>query len=238
MSNTYGLAFIDDETLRVEVKKVVDKAMAAAVEGEKNLYSNVVDPFSAVFDAMRQEVSLSDWIEQEKARQVQKTLQNAIGDFHQAILGKIGDWEDLHVGGVVDIRSKNNRVIAEVKNKFNTTKGSDQKTIYDNLESRLNGDYKGYTGYYVEIIPKSKHAYDKPFTPSDNVAKKRRPKNDYIRKIDGRSFYALVTNQEDALDQLYQVLPTVIADVLGNTASIVINDSLYESLFKKAYPFS
>jgi len=48
------------------------------------------------------------------------------------------------------------KIIAEIKNKYNTTKGADKKTLYDNLELALLNKYKGYTGYYVEIIPKGK----------------------------------------------------------------------------------
>ena len=201
----------------------------------ENLHSNVVDPFSALFDALRQEISLTDWVDQEKTRQIQKTMQNALGEFHQAIIGSMDGWEDLPVGHIIDDRNMKRKIITEIKNKHNTTKGSDKKSIYDNLNSQLKGDYKGFTGYYVEIIPKGKRPYDKPFTPSDNVSRKRRPINEKIRVIDGRSFYALASGHKDALKTLYTVLPEVISDILGIDCQNIIKDTLFMDLFNRAY---
>lgn len=230
------LSFVSDEILYREVRKVLDIAQNAVDLADAKLYKNVVDPFSAVFDSMRQGVDMATWLEQERARQIQKTMQNAVGDFHQAILGNVAGWEDLRVGGVVDLKSDGRRIIAEVKNKHNTTKGNHKKVIYDDLKTLINGMYKGYTGYYVEIIPKTKRPYDKPFTPSDNDTNTRRPIDEHIRVIDGRSFYGLVTGGQDALAQLYLVLPDVIADVLHIDPELVTYSSTFRELFEKAYP--
>lgn len=232
------LAFINDDDLRLEVKKVLDIAQVAVDEAEKNIYSNVIDPFSAVFDSQRQNISPGDWLRQEKARQIQKTLQNAVGDFHQSILGHVEGWTNLNTGSVVDLRSDSNQVIAEIKNKYNTTKGNHKKNIYDDLQSLITHDFDGYTGYYVEIIPKSRNPYNRSFTPSDNETRIRRPENQNIRVIDGRSFYGLVTGQADALDKLYDALPQVIASFTGEKHTIVTTDPLYRELFKRAYPYS
>lgn len=70
--------------------------------------------------------------------------------------------------------------------------------------------YKGFTAYYVEILPKSRARYDKEFIPPDNTKGKARSANQLIRQIDGYSFYALVTGIPDALEQLFAVLPDVI----------------------------
>lgn len=233
----YNVSFIDDNLLYSEVKKVLDVAALASDRAEVNLHTNIVDPFSAVFDSMRQGISLTDWLEQEKARQVQKTLQNALGDFHQSILGHVPGWVNLKVGGVADLRSDDRKVVAEVKNKFNTTKGNHKKVIYDDLLGLITSLGEDYVGYYVEIIPKSRVGYDKPFTPSDNVTGSRRPQNERIRVIDGRSFYRIVTGEDDALDRLYATLPLVVADVLSTRADLVANDPAYTDLYRRAYPF-
>jgi hypothetical protein len=83
------LSFITDEQLENFTKQVVEKVSHAADSAESGLYSNVVDPFSALFDSARQGLTLDEWLEQEKARQVQKTLQNALGKFHQQVLGSV-----------------------------------------------------------------------------------------------------------------------------------------------------
>jgi hypothetical protein len=229
------LPFISNKNLYINVKEVLNTAQKASNLAGKNLYSNVVDPFSAIFDALRQEITLIDWVEQETTRQIQKTMQNALGEFHQAMLGSMSGWEDLPVGHVIDVRNVKRKIIAEIKNKHNTTKGSDKKSIYDNLNSQLEADCKGFTGYYVEVIPKGRTPYNKPFTPSDNVTKERRPVNEKIRVIDGKSFYALVSGHQEALKMLYTVLPIVIADILGTKYQKITKDELFMELFNKAY---
>lgn len=80
--------------------------------------------------------------------------------------------------------------------------------------------YEGFTAYYVEIIPQPKSgqpgSYDEEFTPPDNKTGSSKPANQLIRKIDGRSFYALVTGIPDALDQLYGVVSAVIEKISGH----------------------
>lgn len=229
------LPYIDDEILVREVRKVLAVASAAVKNAENHLYRSKIDPFSAVFDSMRQWIPLSEWLEQEKTRQIQKTLQNALGDFHQAILGNMTGWVDLGVGGVADVRNDNKKVVAEIKNKFNTTKGNHKKVIYDDLLGLLNSSCKGYRAYYVEIIPSSPMPYDKPFTPSDNETHLRRPVNDSIRVIDGRSFYALVSGYPDALDVLYETLPVIISDAMGLQGRTPGDEGIARDLFRRVY---
>ena len=229
------LSFISNEDLYNHVRVVLETTQQASDLAEENLYSNVVDPFSAPFDALRQKITLVGWASQEKTRQIQKTMQNALGEFHQAVLGSMDGWENLPVGHVIDVRNTKKKIIAEIKNKHNTTKGSDKKSIYDNLNSQLNKNYKGFTGYYVEVVPRRGEPYDKPFTPSDNVTKKRRPRNEKIRVIDGKSFYALASGHKDALKMLYTALPRVIADILGTDHQEVTKDTLFMEFFNRAY---
>lgn len=232
------LPFVTDEVLFSQVKHVITIAQSAVDGAVVKLHDSVVDPFSAIFDASRQGIGLSNWLEQEKARQIQKTLQNAMGDFHQAILGSVKGWANLGVGNVVDIKNDSRKLIAEIKNKYNTTKGNHKKVIYDDINNLLSHTYRGYTGYYVEIIPKSKHLYDNVFTPSDNETHERRPENLHIRVIDGYSFYALVTEFTDGLKMLYRVLPEVIAEIIGKDYKNIVKDPLYKELFDRAYPNS
>jgi len=140
------------------------------------------------------------------------------------------------VGHLIDVRNIERKIIAEIKNKYNTTKGSDKKALYDNLEFALKGDYAGYTGYYVEIIPRNCGTYDKPFTPSDNKLKNKRAEDENIRVIDGCSFYELATGDEYALQKLYKILPTVIREILGNNFTLDYrSESLFHELYSRAF---
>lgn len=207
------LKFISDKNLCSAVSNVVNIIEIAEHDAQIKLHRNVVDPFSALFHGVTHAISYKEWIEQEKARQTQKTMQNAIGVFHQEILGSIPGWKNLGTGGGLDVANTKMKVIAEVKNKFNTTKGNHKVEIYDAIKAKLKmPEYNDYTGYYVEIIPQGRKKYDKPFTPPDNKTKKRRPTKKKIRVIDGVSFYAMATGRKNALQELFEILPHVIID--------------------------
>lgn len=229
------LSFIKNEDLYGHVEMVLNVEKTAVKETENKLYKNVIDPFSALFDASYQGLYFDQWINQEKSRQAQKTLQNAIGEFHQNILGSISGWKNLGTGSVTDLVNKDKKIIAEIKNKFNTTKGNHKTAIYEDFKNLLNKEYAGYVCYYVEIIPQAKKEYDKPFCPSDNRKGKRKPSNPKIRIIDGKSFYSLVSGEKNALEQLYLVLPKVIGDILGNYEHTLEIADGFENLFHRAY---
>jgi len=129
------LSFISNEDLYNHVRVVLETTQQASDLAEENLYSNVVDPFSALFDALRQKITLVGWASQEKTRQIQKTMQNALGEFHQAVLGSMDGWENLPVGHVIDVRNTKKKIIAEIKNKHNTTERLELKN-YDKLLKR------------------------------------------------------------------------------------------------------
>ena len=118
------LSFISNKDLYENVEAVLNIAHKATEDSERKLYSNVIDPFSALFEAMSINIKLSGWIKKEKSRQLQKTIQNAIGIFHQEILGSFSGWKSLGTGSVVDLVNEDLKIIAEVKNKYNTTKGN------------------------------------------------------------------------------------------------------------------
>lgn len=207
------LKFISDSDLITAIKKLIQKIENAERDVDTKLYKNVLDPFSALFEGITHGTPYNVWLKSEKVRQIQKTMQNAVGDFHQDILGSVVGCENLGSGGGLDICNRKKKIIAEIKNKFNTTKGNHKIEIYDAIKAKLkDSKFKGFIGYYVEIIPQKKKIYDKPFTPSDNKTKVRRISNTKIRQIDGKSFYNLVVGRPFALQELFEALPHVIAE--------------------------
>ena len=205
----------------------------AAEEADDNPFRNVIDPFNAVFEAMSIDKTLSDWLHSnERARQIKKSLENAVGDFHENILGSISGWVRLNKAGI-DIINVEKKIIAEVKNKFNTMKGNTKQEIYDVINLNLKTKYKNFTGYAVQIIPSQKKPYNSLYTPSHNG--KRRPENKNIRMIDGYSFYGLATGIPDALAKLYSVMPLVIGDLLDRDTKKILSDLLFKDLFSRAY---
>jgi hypothetical protein len=234
------ISIFPNDAAQAVVSELVHKARQSVYEADTDLYKNKVDPFSALIDSMLQEIPLSSWVKQEKVRQSQKTLQNCIGNFHQSVIASFSGWEDLGTGNIVDIRNKKRKIVAEVKNKFNTTKGNHKIQIYRDIEAILRQPkHKGFVGYYVEIIPSGrgvKTIYDKPFVPSDNTNKGQRAiTREDIRVIDGRSFYKIVTGEENALAQLYNSLPKMIRMALGNKKLKPEQEALFLQLFEKAF---
>lgn len=213
------LKWISDENLKLAVKEVLEKGMDAKRNAPKNFNKNVVDPFSALFELSAFDIDhFQHWKSQELNRQAQKTLQNHIGNLHQAILGFVQGWDNLKVGSNAgsDLVCRDKKILAEIKNKYNTLTGGKLITQYKDFEELIlpkASAYQGYTAYFVTIIPKKPIRSDEEFTPSDKSKGTRCSPNPKIRIIDGASFYTLVTGDVDALQDFYAVLPLVIEDV-------------------------
>lgn len=207
------LSFISDHDLEEAVDNLLTVAHAALKKAEIKFDKNVIDPFAAIFEMAGFNVNENTWRSNEKTRKAQKTLGNHIGAFHQSILDKVRGWENPGPGGIVDLISNDQKIIAEIKNKHNTVKGSNLTHLYTDLENLVmpkTSKYKDYTAYYAVIIPKKPDRFDLPFVPSDNVMGKRKPENALIRKIDGFTFYDKVTGVDGALLKLFKTLPSVI----------------------------
>ena len=207
------LSWISDSDLETEVNSLLTKAKAAQKAAINDFGKNVIDPFAAIFEMSGFEIDFETWFKSEMTRQAQKTLQNHIGDFHQNILGYSEDWTNKGVGNIIDLLSEKKSIIAEVKNKYNTISGGKLSDLYYSLDKQVSPKssiYKGYTAYYVAIIPKNGIRFNKPFTPSDKDKGEKCPVNEHIREIDGASFYSLITGSETALSDLFDILPDVI----------------------------
>lgn len=212
------LPWISDKFLFGAVEKLLIIADKSLQRSETDFNKNVLDPFSAIFQIAGFNISHDEWLIAEKTRQAQKSLQNHVGDFHQIILGGVANWENLETGQIMDLVNHDKKIIAEIKNKYNTVKGSDLSGLYqamENLVSNKYSTYKGYTAYYVTIIPKKPTRINTIFAPSDKEKGTKFSENPAIRIIDGASFYEIVTGEPNALLNLYQTLPTVIQKLTG-----------------------
>ena len=151
-----------------------------------------------------------------------------IGSFHQEVASTFNNCMDLGSGGGMDLVNRELELFAEIKNKFNTTKGNHKATLYDDIKSFLkHPEYKGFTGYYVEVIPQKAERYNKPFTPSKDGKKKT--KNERIRVIDGWSFYDLLSGHENTLEEVYAFVLETLSTQYRNI------DKGYKEFFIKAY---
>lgn len=140
MAHNYGLDWIDEDKLFVVTKSTLKNAIKQSESSEK--FKLPPDPFTLVAQAAMLNTSLSEAIDFEPARALNKSISNSIGLWHQHVLGLSDIWIDTGSnGGVADIRTSqphpnfNKPLIVEVKNRYNTIKGVNEKDTWDNLES-------------------------------------------------------------------------------------------------------
>lgn len=233
------LSFISDEELDKAVHHLLVVANNAKINVSKDINHNVVDPFSILFQMSGFNINADTWKIGEMNRQAEKTLQNHVGEFHQNILGAVSGWNNLGVGQIVDLECTTKKIIAEIKNKHNTVTGGKLAGLYQDLESQVmpkHSKYKDYTAYYVEIIPKKPKRSNEEFTPSNKAVGNPCSNNPLIRKIDGASFYTMVTGEEHALSQVFDALPDVIEKICVDTTGYKFNDRTFaRSFFTAAF---
>jgi hypothetical protein len=224
-----SLNFISDKVIYHEFLRVVEAVEKAVKLADKNFDKNTVDPFSAAIEMYSLKLDYDTWRRSEKTRQIQKSLQNAIGAFHQNILGSMPGWINAGSGGSYDVENSKLRVIAEIKNKHNTMNSSSANETYAKLSNHLKFDKKGYTAYLVQVVPDKAEDYNKPWSPSHKTMLLRED----IRVVDGESFYDLASGQKDALKSVYlRVLEIMSEDNRLSQSSELALMNLFEKVYK------
>lgn len=214
MKNKY-VEFISDEHLFLCIANL-HKAYLKAKNNisKKNFYSNKVDTIKLTFDAKFNEISEDSLIEFEILRQIDKSINNSIGTFHEQILGGIEGFEIGNLSGF-DIKAKNDTLFADIKNKHNTMNSSSAESLFQKL-ARYADTYKKANCYWVQILAKG--SFIEKWTGEING---KEYSHSRVFKISGDQFYALLSGQGDALFQLYKVLPLAIKDYLNSISSNV-----------------
>ena len=212
----------------VELKKIQNTEKSNIYD----LSSNTIDAFTALVDIKSSNITYDDWIEKEKERQRQKSLSNKIGDLHEIMIwclseniNKKGKDKDGIV--IYDLYDDSAKWIAEIKNKWNTTKGDDRKSSYIKLDKGLRRKEKEtkneYTAFYVTILRDGHSHINRPFEPSDNT-KKEEVFNKKIRHVDGETFYELITGDKDSLMKAFIILIEVLEGLFDGGTSKNGND--------------
>lgn len=167
---------------------------------------NVLDPFSLaavahVFGAD----SADDVLDYARMSAVIGCIGNALGKFHQQVLGGAEGWRDHNRG--FDVICEADRVLAEVKNKHNTMNAPGRRQVEDDLKSALRQREPGWTAYLVIVIPKKPERYRKEIAPN-------------LFEIDGASFYEVVSGRNNALHDVLDHLCATL-DVSEQVADAV-----------------
>jgi hypothetical protein len=175
---------------------------------KKNFYSNKVDTIKLTFDSKFNQISEDKLIEFEVLRQIDKSINNSIGTFHEQILGGIKGYEMGKLSGY-DIKAKDDTLFADIKNKHNTMNSSAAESLFQKLKN-LADQHKKAKCYWVQILAKTN--FNENWSGEING---KEYSHSRVYKISGDAFYAMLSGQNDAFFQLYKALPTAIEDFLA-----------------------
>jgi hypothetical protein len=96
---------------------------------KKKFYDNKNDTFKLTFDTHFNNLSEKNVIETEILRQIDKSINNSIGTFHEQVLGGIEGYERGNLSGF-DIKAKDYTLFADIKNKHNTMNSSAAEALF------------------------------------------------------------------------------------------------------------
>mgnify|MGYP003549284623 FL=1 len=212
MANKY-VDFISDEHLLNCVSNLHKSYLKAKNNvSKKSFYSNKVDTIKLTFDSKFNNIDEEDLIQSEILRQIDKSINNSIGTFHEQVLGGIKGFEVGKLSGF-DIKANDNTLFADIKNKHNTMNSSSSEALFQKL-ARYADDYKKAKCYWVQIL--AKNSFNEHWKGEING---KEYSHSRVFKISGDQFYALLSGREDALFKLYKALPKAIDDYLKSSIS-------------------
>jgi hypothetical protein len=226
--------FLDDEVLESAVQGIINVYHKSYREKTlEELQKNIIDPFKFYFDTtLLYNGDSQKTMEMERIRQSDKSINNAIGTFHEKLLGNLPGFE-LTPDLPTDIKKKDLSVFAEVKNKYNTMNARSQTAVYDELFTAAKTHPKAIC-YLIEVISQNPDL-DELWTITTNGEKRSHPQ---IRVISAKQFYARFTGIETAFVDLFHALPDVIrhCDVKSETSEATPSYSVsIESIFNNCY---
>ena len=208
-----SLPLISDSVLKEEIEIVLKLMEIAINEIEKKYEDNVIDPFAALFEKTIFDISDNNkWKKTEFQRQLQKTLNNHIGKFHQNLMCSLIDCKEPPEKGT-DFICEKKYMYAEIKNKWNSTNFDSKAGSYDKLKKALSKNKK-FKGYFVTIIPKNSNNYCKTMTTTTNKKKSqwRKPRKD-IMEINAEFFYEKLNKKKNVLKSIFYRVPDLIEEI-------------------------
>lgn len=207
MANKY-LSYISDEHLLACIENLHKSYLKAKVNvSKKKFYKNKIDTIKLTFDAKFNDLDEETLIKTEINRQIDKSINNSIGTFHEQILGGIKGFEIGILSGF-DIKAKNDTLFADIKNKHNTMNSSSAESLFQKL-AHYADTYKQAKCYWVQVL--AKNSFNQKWFGEING---KEYSHSRVYKISGDQFYKLLSGKENALFELYEVLPKAIADYL------------------------
>lgn len=192
------LNWISEDDLQQCVRRLLQGAKDASRNAKKRRESNATDPFSSLLIAHTFGYSDPAGLETlQDAESALRGMSNALGEFHQSILGAIDGWVNHDAG--YDLECESRKIIAEVKNKWNTMNATNRAKVEDDLRTALRQKRGDWKACIVQIIPRNPERKIETITP----------KKLYV--MDGASFYRLATGDVNALHDLFDAVCDIVS---------------------------
>lgn len=205
MKNKY-VDFISDEHLLYCIANLHKSYLKAKKNiSKKNFYSNKVDTIKLTFDSKFNDINQEILIQAEILRQIDKSINNSIGTFHEQILGGIKGFQIGNLSGY-DIKA-NDRTLFAILN-FESLSQNIEEGIFEKLcnDAKFN---KIACYYYVDFSSKN-NSIEKWVIENEESSESHKR----VFKTSGDKFYQLLTGNKAALSSLQSKLPSVIGDYL------------------------
>lgn len=244
----WNLEFISEQDFKAHVRRTIDNYMSSFKSiSLKEFNKNIIDPVKFAFDKALFNISWQELINNEVTRQRDKTNNNYIGYFHQHIFkymnkcvvppnGKEGGWDVIYrnpdgifAGSCEDKAELVRTIYVEMKNKHNTMNSASAEKTYKKMQQQILDD-DCCACFLVEAIAST----------SQNIKwelsfDKRKHSHNKIRRVSMDQFYAIVTGQSDAFYQVMMALPTVIKEIVAESAEVSEpKDTVFGELQKQA----
>lgn len=195
---------------------------------KSKFYKNKVDTFKLTFDSKFNNLTEEELIKLEMSRQIDKSVNNAIGAFHEEVLGGIQGFQNGKLSGY-DIKANDETLFADIKNKHNTMNSSSAESLFQKL-ARYADEYKNAKCYWVQVL--ANKSFNENWFSSING---KEYSHSRVFKISGDQFYSLLTGNKNAFYDLYKALPIATADYLNSISGEVSEkESIVEDISKTA----
>lgn len=203
----WDMDFISQEDFIKHVKETFSSMIGKKSKVSfKEFNSNNIDPIKLTFDTFLNGLNKQELINSELIRQIDKSVTNDIGWFHQNIFKYIDGWDVPKKG--FDIENVGDGIYVELKNKHNTMNSASSQKTYMNLQNKILEDSSA-TCMLVEII--AKRSQNIPWKISVNGKQFNHEK---IRRVSIDKFYEIATKDEYAFEKICSWLPIVIKRVV------------------------
>ncbi|MDP2686365.1 MAG: Eco47II family restriction endonuclease [Aequorivita sp.] len=200
--------FVNDEHLLKCISHLYYSYVEAKREiTKKKFYKNKIDTIKLTFDSKFNDLTEDEIVDFELSRQIDKSVNNAIGTFHEEVLGGVNGYSSgKHLG--YDLKADDNALFAEIKNKHNTMSSSAAESSFQRL-ARFADNNKLAECFLVQIW--AKKSFVKKWA---GIINGKEYSHSRVNMISGDKFYEKITGREKALFELYQSLPKAIEDFL------------------------